>query len=237
VSAPGEPSTRSASNAHPEAPALAALPMRVVQLVFSPGRLFDALRERPVWFWTLALGSVLVVSGVLAIPTEIWGEMVRTQLLESGQPVPEGIESQGGLFRIGGAIAAGLFWFVVAFISAGVVTVIFGFVLGDEVRYRQVLSAVSHTALVAALGSLLVLPLRIAQRDPQLTLSLGTFLPGLEGYAGALLRGLDLFGIWSYLLLALAITRFDRRRGFGVAAGVLLTMFVGLIAVFAIFQA
>ena len=211
--------------------------MRLGQLVFSPARLFDALRERPVWFWTLAVGAILVVSGVLAIPTEIWGEMMRAQLLEGGQPVPDGIEAQGGIFRIGGAIAAGLFWFVAAFITAGVVTGIFAFLLGDEVGYRQVLAAVSHTSLIGALGSLIVLPLRIVQRDPQLTLSVGTFMPGLDGYAGAFFRGLDLFGIWSYLLLAFALTRLDPRRGFGVAAGVLLTIFVGLIATFAIFQA
>ncbi|MBT8335574.1 MAG: YIP1 family protein [Gemmatimonadetes bacterium] len=231
----GKPAGRSSQG--DRAPSLPSLPVRVGQLVFSPTRLFDALRERPVWFWTLALGAILVVSGVLAIPTEVWGEMMRAQLLEAGQPVPEGIENQGGLFRVGGAIAAGVFWFVVAFVSAGLITGIFAFLLGDEVGYRQVLSVVSHTSLIGALGSLIVLPLRILQRDPQLTLSVGTFLPGLDGYAGAFFRGLDLFGIWSYLLLALALTRLDPRRGFGVAAAVLMTMFVGVVAVFAIFQA
>ena len=213
------------------------LPVRIGQLLFSPSALFDALRERPAWLGTLVLGAVLVVTSVVAIPTDIWGEMVRTQMLEAGQPVPEGIEAQGALFRLGGTIAAGIFWFVVAFVSAGIITGIFAFLLGDEVRYGQVLSAVSHTSLIAALGAVVVLPLRIAQRDPQLTLSIGTFVPGLEGYWGALFRGLDLFGIWSYLLLALAISRIDTRRGFGTAAAILLTMFVGLVAVFAIFQA
>lgn len=237
MSQPGDPTERPGGFPRDPAAELPSLPVRVGQVFFAPGALFDRLKDRPAWFGALALGAVLAVVAVVAIPPEIWSEMVRAQLLESGQPVPEQLTIQGNLFRIGGAVATGIVWFVMAFVSAGIATFVFAFVLGDEVSYRQVLSGLSHAFLVTAVGGLLVLPLRIARRDPQLTLSVGTFLPGVDGYVGALLGGLDLFSLWAYALAGIAISRFDRRRSAGAATTVFLAFFLGLVALFAIFQA
>jgi hypothetical protein len=143
----------------------------------------------------------------------------------------------GNLFRIGGAVAAGIFWFIMAFITSGVATIIFSFVLGDEVGYRHMLSGTAHALLIAATGGLLTLPLKIAQRNPQLVLSVGTFVPGTDGYLAAFLNGLDLFSLWAYFLIGLAVSRFDRRRSVGSAATIMMGIFVALIAVFAVFQA
>ena len=213
-----------------------SLPVRVVQVFSSPSRLFDRLRDRPVWFTTLLFGGLLVVVSVMALPADVWAEFFRAQMLEAGQPVPEGLEAGGKWFRIFGSIGGVLFWFVWAFLVSGIATVIFAFVLGDDVRYRQVLSATSHSLLIVALGGVVILPLRIAQRDPQLVLSVGTFLPFLDGYPAALLGSLDLFALWAFAVLGLAITRFDRKRSVGVAVTVLFAVFVGLMAVMALFQ-
>jgi hypothetical protein len=219
-----------------EAVTLPALPIRYGQVFFAPGALFDRLKDRPAWFTALLLGAVMTVVGVFAIPADIWEEMFRAQMLEQGQALPEGVGG-GNLFRIGGAVAAGIFWFVMAFISSGVTTLIFAFILGDQVRFKQILSGLAHAMLLPATGALVTLPLRVAQRDPQLVLSVGTFVPGLDGYLGAFLNGLDLFSLWAYFLIGLAISRFDPRRSVGSAVGIMIAMFVALIAVFAIFQA
>lgn len=218
------------------APALPSFPARVVQLFAAPSRLFDALRERPVWFVALLVGALAVVAGIVVIPPEVWNEMMRAQLLESGQEVPPEMASMGNLYRIGGSVAGLVFWFLSAFAFSGILAGVFGFVLGDRVSYRQMLSAYAHASLVAAFGSLLVAPLRVVQRDPQLTLSVGTFLPGIEGYAGAFLNGLDLFGLGCYFLLGLAVTRFDPRRTLGAAVGITMGFFIAFVAVAAIFQ-
>lgn len=214
----------------------ASLPVRVAQVFVSPTRLFDSLRERPLWLMPLLLGGLMVVASVLAIPTDVWADFFRAQMLEAGQPVPEGLEAGGNLFRIFGAIGGLVFWFVWAFLVSGVVTLAFAFVLGDDVRYGQVLSATSHSLLIVAAGGLLVLPLRIIRRDPQLVLSVGTFVPFFDGYPAAFLQSLDLFALWAFAVLGLAMTRFDQRRSIGVAMTLILGVFVVLMALLAIFQ-
>jgi hypothetical protein len=110
-----------------------------------------------------------------------------------------------------------------AFVIAGVTAVIFSFILGDDGRYRQYLSVTAHALLIPALGGLATLPLRIARRNPQLTLNLGLFVPGVEGtYLANLLTILDLFLLWGYVVLALGVHEIDRRRSWGSAAGILL---------------
>jgi hypothetical protein len=214
-----------------------SLPVRVIQVFVSPALLFDRLRDRPLWFTTLLLGGIMVVVGVIAVPVDVWAEFFRAQMLEAGQPVPQGLEAGGSVLRIFGALGGVIFWFVWTFLVAGIATVIFAFVLGDDVRYRQVLSATSHALLIVAVGGLLILPLRIVQRDPQLVLSVGAFLPFLDGYPAAFLGSLDLFALWGFAVLGLAIHRFDPKRSAGVAITVLLGIFMGLMSVLAIFQA
>jgi hypothetical protein len=107
-------------------------------------------------------------------------------------------------------------WFIWAFILAGIVTFVFSFLFGDEGRYSQYLSVVSHALFIGAVGAVLLLPLRIAQGDPSLTLNVGTFLPFLEeGYAFRVLKLLDLFGLWGYAVMAVGVTKIDHRRGLG----------------------
>lgn len=239
MTAPGDPTPRTDPHAGEleSTVGVPALPVRLVQVVVSPAQLFDRLRDRPLWFWALLLGAVLTAVSVVAVPADIWSEMTRAQLLEAGQEIPPGMENAGNVFRIGGAIAAPVFWFVTAFLFCGILTGIFAFVLGDDVGYRQMLAAWGHAMWIPALGSLLVVPLRIARRDPQVLLSVGTFVPGLEGWLGAFLGGLDLFSLWAYFLVGLAVSRFDPRRSAGVASAISVGLLVAVVAVIAIFQA
>ena len=82
-----------------------------------------------------------------------------------------------------GMIGGLVFWFVYAFLMAGILATIFAFVLGDEGRYVQYLAVMSHAWIIPAAIGLLLVPLRISEQNPQLTLNLGTFFYFLpEGY-------------------------------------------------------
>ena len=190
---------------------------RALKVFFAPGRLFAVLRERPRWVGALLLGAVLVTASSAVLPTDIWNEMVRRQLLESGQA---GFENAGGgvVYRVGATVGTAVFWVVWSFGVAALVTFVFGLLLGDGGRYRQYLAVVTHASLIAAVGALLTVPLRIVQRDPQLTLNLGLFLPLAEGYLLNLLTMLDLFLLWSYVVIAIGVHEIDRRRSVGSAA-------------------
>lgn len=209
---------------------------RYFRTFYEPGTLGDGLAAHPRWVGALILGAVLTVASVLIVPAEAWEAMMREQAMSSGQPVPENMEAMGAtIMRVGAVVGGAVFWFVWAFLTAGLAMFAFAFVLGDDGRYRQYLSATAHSMLIVATGSLLLAPLRAIRSDAQLTLSVGTFFGDLgSGYLARLLTSMDLFMLWSVVVLAIFASRIDRRRSVGSAAGVLFTFILGLLALFAL---
>lgn len=219
-----------------ESPRPLSLPTRLLKVFFSPGEVFLALREKPVWLGAVGVCGVLVALSVILIPADIWVESMREQAMRRGTELPPFLASAGPAFRLASAVSGIIGIFLWVFLLSSVVTVFFSFLLGDEGRYKQYLSVVSHALVITAVGSVLLLPLRIAQGDPTLTLNVGTFLPFLEeGYAFRVLKLLDLFGLWSYSVMAIGVTKINPRRGMGVALSFFLAFAVASALVFGIF--
>jgi len=207
-----------------------SLPKRVMQVFFSPGELFTALRDKPVWFGALAVGALLIFLSTVFIPTDMWVEFTRAQMIESGQQVPPGFESGGPLIRIVSSFVGPIAFFGMAFILTGVVTVFFSFLFGDDGRYVQYLSVWAHATLISAFGALLLFPLKLSQGDPSVTLSLGTFAFFLEeGYLYRVMKLIDLFGLWAFAVMAVGVTKIDPKRSFAFA----LTFFMAFALAFA----
>lgn len=211
---------------------------RLRDVFFAPGRLGDELREHPRWLTAALVGAGLVMLGTALIPPEIWESMMRTELLSQGQPIPEGGVPTGNLFRIFGTLGGGVAWFVFTALFAGVFFLIFGFLFGDDIRYRQALSMVAHANVIPSLGTLLTVPLKIAREDPQLTLSVGTFLQGVlsPGFGLFLARGLDLFAIWGWVVAGILLSRLDERRSPASAVVVVTVVGVCVVALLALVQ-
>ena len=215
----------------PTPSSLPSLPKRIVQVFVSPGELFTALRDNPVWFGVLAVAVVMGGVAMSLIPADLWAEISRNQLIEQGREVPPGLESSAPIIKIFSVLGGSLAMFIMAFIMAGIVTLFFSFFFGDQGRYKQYLSVVSHAFIISALGGLLLVPLRIANGDPTTTLSLGTFATFLEeGYLFRVLKMLDLFAIWSYVVMAIGVTKIDPKRSFGFAV----TFFMAFALAFAL---
>jgi len=213
-----------------------SLPTRLLKVFYSPGEVFQALGEKPVWFGALAVSGVLVTLSLILIPTDIWVESMREQAARQGTEMPPFMASAGPAFRLASAVSGLIGIFLWVFLLTAIVTVVFSFLLGDEGKYKQYLSVVSHALIITAVGSLLVVPLKIAQGDPTLTLNVGTFFPFLEeGYAFRVLKLLDLFGLWGYSVMAVGVTRIDPRRGMGVALPFFLAFAVASALIFGIF--
>lgn len=208
-----------------------ALPRRVGAVLFKPSELFASLRDDPRWLGALLLGVLLIALTNALIPIDLYQEtLVRIQL-ESGNPASDAVDTRtiATFQKWSSVIGAVLFWPIVVAFFASLVTVTYGFLLGDRAGFRQYFSVVAHAALVLAIGGLLVLPLRIAQRDFTATLNLGLFLPFEEGMAADFFKAFDLFLIWFLVLIGLGARRLDERRG---ALGVTLTL-LGLVALLA----
>ena len=203
---------------------LPSFPRRVVDVFFNPGRLVDMLAARPAWAAALLVGALLVVLQVWLIPLEIWESTVRQLMLEQGRD-PQGAGVGATVFRMSGMVGGAIAWIVITVALAGVFTTIFAFLLGDEGRYVQYLSVLAHAWLIPALVGLALVPLRISQADPQLTLSVGTFFFFLqEGYLLEVLTFLDLSQLWALLVVAQGAHAIDSRRSFTSAAVLLLLL-------------
>lgn len=213
-----------------------SLPTRLMKVFFSPGEVFEYTKKNPVWFGALGVGAVLIALSMILIPAEIWVQGMREQAARQGGEMPGFMTSAGPVFRLVSALSGVVGTFLMTFIIAGVVTLFFAFLMGDEGKYKQYLSVQSHALIIGAVGSLLLVPLRIVQEDPSLTLNLGTFLPFLEeGYAFRVLKLIDLFGIWGSVVAAVGVTKIDPRRGMGVALTFFLALAVGMALLFGIF--
>jgi hypothetical protein len=213
---------------------LPSLPARFVAVFISPGRLVEQVAREPKWAGVLLLGALLVALSVSLIPTEILMEANRQAAMERGRELPEMGAQVLRVMRIVTPILTFVATLIMTAFMAGVYAVVFAFVLGDEGRYVQYLAVVAHANLIAVVFALIITPLRISTGDPQLTLNLGTFLPFLpDGYVSTVLRYLDLTQIWSSLVIAQGAHAIDRRRSFGSAAGVgisILLLFAMVIA-------
>lgn len=186
---------------------------RLGWLLFSPGVLGDQLRDRPRWFLPALFGLVLTLTGILLIPADVFLDGIRAQALEAGRESPFG-DSAAGWFKLASAGGLLVFWWVILAIGAGIYSLVFAFVLGDEGRFRQYLAASAWGSVIAGFGGLVLTPLRIAARNPQLTLSPGTFLQTVleDGYLLRVASGLDFFALWSWVVTGILISRIDPRR-------------------------
>jgi hypothetical protein len=111
---------------------------------------------------------------------------------------------------------------------AGLLALVFGALMRGQARFAQYLAISSHALLVPALGALLLLPLRFA--NPELEPSLALLTPWLspEGWPFRLLASLNVFSLWTILLLALGVSTVDRDIPWGRAAAVLLGIYLVL---------
>ncbi|MEM7417808.1 MAG: YIP1 family protein [Gemmatimonadota bacterium] len=213
-----------------------SLPVRLVWAFFSPGRLMDRLAEKPLWGAALLTSAVIVALSVALIPIDIFLETQRQAMIDAGQDPAAMGDGAAQLMRVVIPVTTVLSTIIFSFIFAGLYTVVFAFILGDEGSYKQYLAALSHAWFIAAFIGLLLTPLKIMNGDAQLTLNLGLFMPFLpDGYIQNVFRLLDIAQIWSTLVLAQGAHAIDSRRSFGSAAAILLTITVLFIAILARF--
>lgn len=209
---------------------------RVVDIFFNPARLGRVLKEHPVWAVAMVVGTVLVGLQISLIPTDVLMEARRQALLRAGQQMPAVTPKMEAIIRWSAPVVAMISTPVMEFILAGLVTLVFVFILGDRGRYRQYLAVLAHAWIIPGVVEFLLLPLKIAQKNPQMTVSLGTFFFFLpQGYFLKVLTMMSLSGIWAWLVVAAGVHAIEPKRRFGTAAAVLIIANLAVVMVFALF--
>jgi hypothetical protein len=196
-----------------------ALPKRLLDAVVSPSKMGAAVAENPRWLGAMLVSALLLALSIGVIPWDVFEEMQRRLILQSGSQAPELPENLRTVLRVGSVVGAAVAFTILSFVGAAVSTFIYAFVLGDEGTYRQYLAVGVHAAVIPTVVGLLMAPLRIAARDPQLTLNVATFMPFLsDGYLLGVLTAMDFSQIWSSIVVAYGVHAIDRRRSVTSAA-------------------
>lgn len=217
-------------------PQLPPIHERLIMVFLSPGTLMARLAAEPAWAAALIASLVLIVASIVVIPVDLFMEAQRQAILEAGGDVGDMPQGMADAMRFIIPIGALLSTSIITFLMAGLYTIIFAFILGDEGGYKQYLAVLVHAMFIPAVFSLLVTPLRISTENPQFTVNLaGLFAFLSDGYFLNVLRLLDVSQIWSTLVFAQGVHQIDPRRSFGSAATISFVLLLAFIAVMARF--
>ena len=177
---------------------LPPLPRRLLDTFFSPGKMVTEVAANPKWLGALLVSIALVTLSTALIPPDVLAEIQRRAALERGIDMPELNARALTIIRVFSIVGPMVGFAFLALLMSGIYTVIFAFVLGDEGTFKQYLAIFAHASFVSALMTLPLTPLRIMNRDPQLNLSLASFLVFMKpGYLLNVFRLLDLTQIWA----------------------------------------
>lgn len=226
MSEPLDPSSTGAQASIP------SLPVRIVQVFTSPGKLFDALKVRPVWLGVLV---VLIVVGVVAgflVPEEAWRSMIADQMPPDADP--EQIEGTVRFWSTVGPVLGVILTPVSIALVAGLLVLAYNVVLGGEASFRQLFSATTHAYVILTVGGLVGLGLLAATGEQQV-MSPALLLPEMgEGYLARFLERINIFALWTIVVLGIAVSRIYPKRSAGGGIAYLLVLYLLLIALTAI---
>ncbi len=233
-----ESSTRTSLDSVEVSHPLPPLPVRVLQIFTSPTSLFDALDETPKWIGAALVVILLGVVTSALIPVELIEKMALSNLPPDAPPEQvEAVKQFMGASNVIRWVATVVVPVLLILFVSGFILLIWNAVLGGEQRFSAILACTAHSYIVWAAGGLATLPLLLARQDLQTTLSLHLLAPFLDhgSYAYRFLAQLSLFGLWTMILLGLAVSRLYPKVSATSACTVMLLAYVAVKAITAIF--
>jgi hypothetical protein len=211
---------------------------RLVNVFVDPKPAFADIAARPNWWVPMILVMVCVLAYMLAFSSHVgWEHYLRQQFEQSSKAQtmsPEdrehAIEMQvkfGGPIGTVMAVAAQP---VVMLVIAGALLLVFNFLLGAAVRFRQALAVAAYAALpgvLAMAGGVLVMflkdPTDFDLKNPA-GYNLGFYLDPhtVPAWVVSLATSIDVFAFWGILLLATGMAAVTRKRWTTALTGVLI---------------
>ncbi|MCP3964554.1 MAG: hypothetical protein GY719_42540 [bacterium] len=187
---------------------------RVVTVFSSPTKTFRSIAERPTWLVAMLVLVVLAaISAGVAAPKIDWQGTVDTKLHRASREMPPGaeliinfLEEHGtGVMVFSHVLAPWIIYPMLAFVFHRVFMA-----MGSDLSFRTSLGVFVHGFMPWAVAYLLSIPILMTTESLNLydpgfgTLSLGAFADGdtsLELWI--LLNSIDLFSLWSIVLLVI----------------------------------
>lgn len=211
----------------PESPAAISPLGRVVGVLFSPKATFEDIVRKPSWLLPVLIATILGIVSTVVLNQRInWRDYIVQQMEKSPRAAQLSTEQKQQQAEISakvtvyivyavGALGSVLF----ALIVGGVMMLAYNVLAGAGATFSQSLGIAAHTLLVGIVSTpifLLVLLLRppgtVDPENPVAT-NLASFLPEESAkWLIALCKSIDIFTVWTLVLLAIGFAAVNPRK-------------------------
>ena len=187
---------------------------RVRDTFVAPSRLFAAFGGEPPWVGAMMVATVIAAVAVAAEPAQFYLDQMEGAVSRRGTPVeitspPGQIVLWGRVMAVFSALAGHP---LIGFAAAGLLTLVFRVIGRGEATFRQYLAISAHALLIVSAGMVAAVLLRLVLGGPEALPTIGTLTgAGSEGWLGGVLHGLNLFTVWTLVVLALGVAAVERR--------------------------
>jgi len=210
-----------------ESPAAISPLGRVVGVLFSPKATFEDIVRKPSWLLPVLIATILGIVSTVVLNQRInWRDYIVQQMEKSPRAAQLSTEQKQQQAEISakvtvyivyavGALGSVLF----ALIVGGVMMLAYNVLAGAGATFSQSLGIAAHTLLVGIVSTpifLLVLLLRppgtVDPENPVAT-NLASFLPEESAkWLIALCKSIDIFTVWTLVLLAIGFAAVNPRK-------------------------
>jgi len=208
-------------------------PARLFGVFYEPGKVFADVAEKPRWGLVPILISILVgLALVYSISSHIgWEPTIRQTIMSNPRTadmpadqrekaVATGVKVASILGWVGAIVGAPFFTLIIA----GVLTGLFNGLLGTELKFAQTFAITAYALVVRALLAALMILLVYLKPPEEFNIqvspfSLGAYMNRLENpkWLMSLAGSLDLFTLWSIVLLAIGFSVAAKKLSFAKA--------------------
>lgn len=182
---------------------------------YQPDKVFEGMKEKPRWLIPLIVSVIftLIVSAII-LPKFVFPEQAAKLASNPNIPAERLEEIQA---RMSGPIPliAGLVSNVIAVpVSLLLIGLIFWWIFsmsGHKANFKQMFTAAVYGSLIGIPGAIIQVPLMFIKETAKVSTSLGLILPAEmeEGFLVRLLNHIDLFTIWSLVVMAIGFSVFS----------------------------
>ena len=230
----------------PEAPAPINHFARIVGVFFSPKSTFEDIARRPSWVLPVVLMTLLGIVVAVVMNQKIdWRDVASKRIEESPRAANLSADQKEQQIEMSAKISPGVtyaFGLLGPILAVMVVTLVmwlaYNVIGGANTNFSVSVGIVSHAYVVTILSTLLFIlilylkpPGTLDLENPVAT-NIGAFLPDTTPKAFlALGRSIDIFSIWTLLLIATGFAAFNPKKLKGKALSIAIAMWAIWVAV------
>jgi hypothetical protein len=195
--------------------------MDLLRVLWEPGPVFERVREKPSFWWPfLGLCVVQMVIAAFQLPFTKAMMQARMASAPAGSPDPSKFAAIGIIFV---PIGIGI-----ALLIGGLILWILTSIFSGEAKFATIMSVAAYASVpsivllgLASMGVLMMKGAGAVSSPADMQPSVGSLVmlfPDAHGFAGGVLRGLNIFAIWGAIITAIGIsTTHKTSKGTGYA--------------------